>query len=65
MIAKIYGKWLKQANKHESECVWKELDKAKERMKIPSNVYEDKYKSKPFINLIQKVSHKSMGPFSG
>ncbi|WP_395355343.1 integrase [Vibrio sp. D3] len=33
MIAKVYGKWLKQANKHESERVWNELDRAKERIK--------------------------------
>ncbi|AXY02699.1 DUF3596 domain-containing protein [Vibrio alfacsensis] len=37
MIAKIYGKWLKQANKHESERAWKELESAKERAKTTSD----------------------------
>ncbi|BCN25758.1 hypothetical protein VYA_29500 [Vibrio alfacsensis] len=48
IIAKIYRKWLKQANKHESERAWKELKSAKERAKITS------YKHL-FINHLKKA----------
>ncbi|EKO3974257.1 integrase [Vibrio fluvialis] len=28
MVAKVYGKWLKESNKKESDRVWRELQKA-------------------------------------
>ncbi|MCA0936697.1 site-specific integrase [Vibrio alginolyticus] len=34
MIAKIYGKWLKEANKKESERTWKEIKKAQDEAKL-------------------------------
>ncbi|ELI5738435.1 tyrosine-type recombinase/integrase [Vibrio fluvialis] len=29
MVAKVYGKWLTESNKKESDRVWKELEKVK------------------------------------
>lgn len=37
MIANIYGKWLEEANKTESERVWKELQQAKTKYSLKNN----------------------------
>lgn len=31
MVAKVYGKWLKESNKKESDRVWKELQKTQSK----------------------------------